>query len=269
MNRIGLIAGNKSFPLLFVGLAKKKNPDLKIIAVAVKGETSRKLSKRVDEIHWVSIGQLKEVIDIFVREGIKDVIMAGQISPYRIFKDRHKWDELMTGIYENIPDFRPHSIFTEIITEIEKYNLKFMSSVSYMEDYLAKPGLNNNAEVVEGTKEQIAHSTEIARRIVNLDIGQTTVFKDKAVVAVEALEGTDNTIKRAYKIGGPGLIVVKLARENQDLRFDVPIVGLSTIKLLAKIGVKALVLEQGRTLILDKPEVLSFADKSGIPIVGV
>ena len=269
MNKIGLIAGNRNFPLLFSKQAKLKNPSLKILAVAVKGETNRKLSSFVDQIRWVNIGELNKLIDIFLSQGIKEVVMAGQISPYRIFKDRNKWDDLIHKVVESSPDFRPHYIFTEIIKEIEKHNLKFISSITYLSDYLALDGINNNVQVGKHLEEEINYGVSLARRIVDLDIGQTVVFKDKAVVAVEALEGTDNTIRRAYRICGSSFLVIKLARKNQDLRFDVPVVGLSTIKLLKKCKAKALILQKGKTIILDKGAVIYLADKILLPIVGV
>ena len=269
MKKIGLIAGNRNFPLLFSTQAKLKNPSLKIFAVAVKGETNRKLSRFVDKISWVNIGELRKLVDIFLNEGIKEVVMAGQISPCRIFKDRNKWDDLIRRVVENSPDFRPHCIFTEIIKEIEKHNLKLISSLTYLGAYLAFKGVNNNVQIDKHLAEEINYSVNLARRIVDLDIGQTVVFKDKSIVAVEALEGTDNAIKRAYKICGGGFLVIKLAKKNQDLRFDVPVVGINTIRLLQKCKARAIVLQTGKALILDKDRVITLADKSRIPIVGV
>ncbi|MBN2120756.1 MAG: UDP-2,3-diacylglucosamine diphosphatase LpxI [Candidatus Omnitrophica bacterium] len=269
MNKLGLIAGNRNFPLLFSSKAKKKNPSLKIIAVAVKGETSSGLSRLVDKIYWVSIGRLQELIDIFLKEEIKTLVMAGQISPFRIFRDSSSWDGLMQKVVQACPDFRPHGIFTEIIKEIEKHGLKFISSITYLEEDLAKSGINNGVASDASLAKELDYVVSLVRKIVDLDIGQTVVFKDKAIVAVEALEGTDNTIKRAYGICGKGFTVIKLARKDQDLRFDVPVVGLNTIKLLGKLKAKVLVLEKDKTLILDKEKVLSLACKANIPIVGV
>ena len=269
MNKLGLIAGNRNFPLLFATCAKSKDPSLEIIAVAIKGETSKNLSRLVDKIYWLKIGGLRALCDVFLKEGVKTLVMAGQISPYRIFKDRQDWDSLMQKVFKSTPDFRPHSIFTEIIREIESQGFSFISSLTYLEDYLAKDGLNNKADVSESLEKEIEHALSLARKTADLDIGQTVVIKDKAVVAVEALEGTDKTIHRAFGICGQGFIVLKLAKKNQDLRFDVPVIGLNTIKQLVRFKAKALVLEKNKTLILDKPEVISLADKAGLPIVGV
>ena len=128
--------------------------------------------------------------------------------------------EVFLSVFKAIPDFRPHSVFTEIIKEIEKHGLSFINSITYLEDYTARGGLNNSVEINMPLENEIVYAVDLARKIVDLDIGQTVVFKDKAVVAVEALEGTDSTIKRAYRICGAGFIVIKLARRNQDLRFD-------------------------------------------------
>lgn len=269
MNRLGLIAGNRQYPLLFSRQAKLKDPSLNIVAVAVKGETDRRLAKLVDKIYWVNIGRLGQLTDIFLKEKIKKVVMAGQISPYRIFRDRAQWDDAMHKVAKSCRDFRPHSIFTEVIKEIEGHNLTFISSLTYLDDYTALGGLNNNVQIDDDLGGQVNYSVNLARRIVDLDIGQTVVFKDKAIIAVEALEGTDNTINRAYKICGGDFLVVKLAKKNQDLRFDVPVVGLNTIRLLMKFKAKVLVLQKGKTLILDKKKVISLADKARISIIGV
>lgn len=269
MKKIGLIAGNRHFPLLFSRQAKLKDPDLEIIAVAIKGETEKSLAKYVDKIFWIHIGKLNELTGIFSKEEIKTVVMAGQISPFRIFKDKSNWDDTMRHIIGVISDFRPHSIFTEIIREVEKHNLRFISSITYLEEYLAKEGLNNDIVINDFLRREIKYSVELARKIVDLDIGQTIIFKDKAIVAVEALEGTDNTIKRAHRICGDNFIAVKLAKKNQDLRFDVPVIGLNTIKLLVKLKAKALILEKAKTLILDKQKVINLSDRAQIPIVGV
>jgi len=269
MNRLGLIAGNRQYPLLFSRQAKLKDPSLYIVAVAVRGETDKTITKLVDKVYWVNIGRLNQLIDIFLRENIKKVVMAGQISPYRIFRDRSQWDDAMHKVADNCRDFRPHSIFTEVIKEIEKHNLTFISSLTYLDDYTALEGLNNNVRIDGHLRKQVDYSVSLARRIVDLDIGQTVVFKDKAIVAVEALEGTDNTIKRSYRICGEGFLVVKLAKKNQDVRFDVPVIGLKTIKLMHKCKAEVLVLQKDKTLILDKEKVISLADKARISIVGV
>jgi len=269
MKKIGLIAGSRDLPLLFSSEAKKKNPGLEIIAVGIKGETSKKISSLADKVYWIFPGELKKITEVLVKEGVGTAVLAGQVSPYRIFRGRKNWDELMLKVSANTPDFRPHSIFTEIIKEIEKCGINFVNSTTYLEEFIVSSGVNNSITLSDSLEKEIEHALSFARRIADLDIGQVSVFKNKSVVAVEALEGTDNTIKRAYKICGSDFIVVKLAKENQDLRFDVPVVGLKTIKLLGKYKAKALVLEKGKSLLLDKPEVLSLADKFKISIIGV
>ena len=166
-------------------------------------------------------------------------------------------------------DFRPHSIFSEMIKEIESLGFYFISSIYYLDNFLVVKGINNAIVINKALEEEINYAVGLARNIVNLDIGQTVIFKDKAVVAVEALEGTDNTIKRAWRICGKNSLIIKLAKKNQDLRFDVPVVGLKTIKLLAKIKAKALVLETKKAVFLDKEKMFKLSVKFGIPIIGV
>lgn len=269
MKKIGLIAGSKALPLLFSSEAKKKNSNLEIIAVGIRGETSKKISSFTDKVYWILPGELEKIVEVLVKETVDTAVLAGQVSPYRIFRGRRNWDELMLKVSANTSDFRPHSIFTEIIKEIEKHGINFINSTTYLEEFTATEGVNNSIALSDSLKKEVKHALSFARKVSDLDIGQVSVFKNKSVVAVEALEGTDNTIKRAHKICGSGFIVVKLAKDNQDLRFDVPVVGLKTIRLLGKYKAKALALEKGKALILDKPEVLSLADKFKIPVIGV
>lgn len=266
MKIIGLIAGNRSFPLLFAKEAKKAG--VRLVVSAVKGETCRSIERYADEVCWVAPGQIRRSIDFFKSEGVEHLVMAGQISPVRIFLSRYRWDDLMLKVVEEIRDFRPHTVFGEIIKTYEKYGLGFISSVTYMEDYLAKEGINNGVVLNDDLKQEIDYAISIAKPIVEMDVGQTIVFKDKAVVAVEALEGTDCCIKRAAKLCGKGILVVKRAKADQDMRFDVPVIGTKTINLLKKYKAKALVVNTEKTLILDKEKVFSIADKAGIPIIG-
>lgn len=266
--KLGLLAGNRRFPIWFSLKAKEKNPSLEIVAVGIRGETDSYLRKVVDRLYWVRVGELFRLIEIFKEEEIKKAVMVGQVSPFRIFRDRSSWDSLMREVLGRISDFRPHYVFPEIIKELEKNGLEFLSSLLYIEELLAKEGLNNNIKLECFREEEIDYYTDIARKIVDLDIGQTVIFKDKAIVAVEALEGTDATLRRGYRVCGRGFIVIKLCRKDQDLRFDVPVVGLKTINLLGRFKARALILQAGKTVILDRDKFLNYADRYGISVIG-
>ena len=268
MNKIGLIAGDRDLPLLFAAQVKKHAPESELTVIALRGETKKQIASFADKIYWITPGRISESIKILKKEGVTDLIMLGQVSPVRIFMSRRGWDDLTKKIVSTINDFRPHSVFKEIIATYESFGFNFLSTLTYMKDNLVLEGANNNVIVSDADRYAIEQSLSIAEDIVELDIGQTVVFKNKAVVAVEALEGTDECIRRAGRICGRGFIVVKRARKEQDVRFDVPVVGIKTISLLKRLKAKALVLHAQKTIILDKQKVLETADKAGIAVVG-
>ncbi|RKY31439.1 MAG: LpxI family protein [Candidatus Omnitrophota bacterium] len=262
--KIGLLAGNRNLPLLFASQAKKN--DLEIVGICFKGETNPEIVKLVDKSYWVDVGRLEEVVDIFKKENIKDCVMVGQISPWRIFR-RRRWDDSILEVVKEA-DFRPHSIFSKIIYALEKEGFRFLDSTYYLKDSLAHRGVMNKIEPGREVFSQIEWGLKIVSKYVELDVGQTLVVKNKAVVAIEALEGTDSTIRRAYKIAGKGCLVFKFSKKDQDLRFDVPVVGIDTLHLLRRIRAKALILEEGRVIILDKKKFLNLADRWEISIIG-
>jgi len=264
--RLAVLAGNKLLPLLFIQEAKKNKEVEEIIAIGFRKETSSLIEKLADKTYWLKVGELSKLVKILKKEKIKDCVMVGQISPFRIFKSRKSWDSIMQNIAEST-DWRPHSIFYAIINFLEREGFYFLDSTIFIKNYLAEEGLMNNVDVDKNLKEDIRFGVKIASRFTELDIGQTIVVKNKAVVAVEAIEGTDNTIKRAYKIAGKDLVVIKFAKKEQDLRFDVPVVGVLTLKVLER-KAKALVLEKDKVIILEKERFLKEAEKYNIAIIG-
>jgi len=264
--KLGLIAGNRSLPLLFAETAKKKNRDLEIIALCFRGETDPAMARIADKVYWVEVGQIKRSLEIFRQEQIKECVMLGQISPWRIFKRRH-WDRELLDLVK-ATDYRPHSIFSTIINYLETNGLSVLDSTIYLQDYLAETGIMNGLEQDDLLGSDISFGFDLASKYVELDVGQTVVVRNRAAVALEALEGTDNTIRRGARVAGPGCVVVKMSKKDQDLRFDVPVVGNRTLGLLKKIKAKALVLESGRVLILDKSRFLQKAASYGIAVVG-
>jgi len=267
--KLGLLAGNRDFPLLCAREITQNHPEIELIVFAVRGETRPLIKKICPKVIWVSPFCLEEIINKFKQAGVNKAVMAGQISPVRIFRDKKKWDNRLKKVIAGIRDFRPHSIFKAIIDEMAVEGIEFISSIFYLQKHLVKEGLNNNSFLYdENVKKDIELGLSIARDLVDLDVGQTIVVKDKAVVAVEALEGTDRTIKRGFSLCGRGFTVVKFAKKEQDLRFDVPVVGLKTMAILGKYGAKALVLETGKVLILDKVKFLALADKLKVSVLG-
>jgi DUF1009 family protein len=267
MKRIGLIAGNRKFPFIFCEAAKKKG--YYIVAVAIKGDTSSKLKSFVDKIYWIGLDEFRRMFEIFKQEGIKEVVMAGQISPRRLFSKEISRDEELRSLLASIKDKKADTIFGAIAEKLSSFGLELLSSTTFIEDYLPKKGTLTKIEPDFSGWEDVYFGLDLAKAIAYLDIGQTVAVKDKAVVAVEALEGTDNLIKRAGKVSRGGITVIKVSKPKQDMRFDIPVVGLNTIKNLAKAGARCLAIEADKTLFIDKEESVRLAEKKKISIVAV
>ena len=268
MEKIGLIAGNRKFPFLFAGEAKKKN--YYVLAVAIKGDTSPRLKNFVDKIYWVGLSELNRMCDIFRAEGITRVIMAGQVSPKRLFSNEVKNSPELQSLLSQITDRRADSIFRAIARRLEVAGLELLDSTTFIEEHLPAKGVLTSVGPDAAVSEDIKFGFDLAKTIAGLDIGQTVAVKDKAIVAVEALEGTDNLIRRAGLLSrGSGVTVVKVSKPKQDARFDIPVVGLNTVRTLVKAGAKCLAIEAGKTLFIDRVPALRLADKKGICIVAV
>lgn len=267
MEKIGLIAGSKKFPLLFSRAAKEKN--YYIVALAIKRDASPRLRKIVDKIYWIGLDEFSKVFEIFKREGITRIVMAGQISPYRLFSKEINKDAALKELLAGIKDKRADSIFGAIAEKLKESGFDLLDSTTFIEDLLPKKGVLTNSNPSAAAWEDIYFGLQLAKQIAFLDIGQTVAVKNKAIVAVEALEGTDNLIRRAGRIARGGIVIVKVSKPKQDMRFDIPVVGLNTVKHLAKAGAACLAIEAGKTLFIDKEEALKLADKRGISIVAV
>lgn len=267
MRKIGLIAGNRKFPLLFAETAKKKG--CSIIAIAIKGDTSPKLKQFVDKIYWIGLSEFQRMFDILKDEAVEGVVMAGQISPRRLFsKEINKSPELKQ-ILNSLKDKKADTLFGAVAQKLEAAGLRLLDSTTFIEEYLPKKGTLTKQEPDADTWEDVYFGLSLAKAVASLDIGQTVAVKSKAIVAVEAFEGTDNLIRRSGKIGPNRIVIVKVSKPKQDMRFDIPVIGLNTIKNLIKAKVKCLAFEAGKTLFLDREEGVKLADKKGICIVAV
>jgi len=266
-SKLGIIAGNRSLPLILAQRIKKSNKDCEVIAFCFKGQTSKQICRYVDKCFWFPVGALSSLRKSIKSEALSECIMGGQINPLYIFR-REYWDQELTSLIDSSEDFRPHSIFGKIISYLEKSGAKFIDSTLYLKDDLADAGVMNKLTLPEGVIKDIDFGLDAISKFVDLDVGQVIAVKSKAVVALESLEGTDNTIKRAYKLAGNGCVILKFSKANQDLRFDVPVVGISTLKLLKRVKAAAVILEADKVIILEKQEFLSLAKKWKIPVVG-
>lgn len=268
ISRLGIIAGSRLLPITLAQRIKEKDNNRRLIAFCFKGQTSKQISRYVDECRWFPVGSLSGLRKALKEEGVKHCVMAGQINPLYIFRRKY-WDQELNSLIDANADFRPHNIFDKFIAYLSGAGIEFIDSTLYLKDDLAESGIMNGLSLDNAVAEDIRFGLEAVTRFVELDVGQTVGVRSKAVVALESLEGTDNTIKRSFKLAGCGCVVLKFSKVNQDLRFDVPVVGISTLKLLRRIKAAALVLEESGVIILQKREFLSLAKKWGIPIVGM
>lgn len=267
MRKIGLIAGNRRLPIIFSKAAKDKNHY--IVAVAIKGDTSPKLKDYVDKIYWLRLDQFSRMFEIFKKEGITKIIMAGQISPGRLFSKDIGKDPQLKNLLEGIRDKKADTIFGAVADKLKEFGFELMDSTTFLEEFLPKKGTLTKREPDFDEWEDIYFGLDLAKEIAFLDIGQTVAVKNKAVLAVEALEGTDNLILRAGKISRQGAVIVKVSKPKQDTRFDIPVVGLNTIKNLIKAGAACLAIEAGKTLFIDKEPSLELANKHKLCITAV
>jgi len=267
MEKIGLIAGNRKFPLKFCEEAKKKG--CYIVAVAIKKDTSRQINRLADKVYWLDLGDFSRLFDIFKTEGITKVVMAGQISPWRLFSDEINKDEKLKMLLQRIKDQKADTIFTAVAQMLEMSGFHIISSVTYLDGLMPQKGVLTRSEPNFAGWDDIYFGLDLAKEIAYLDIGQTVAVKNKAVVAVEALEGTDKLISRAGRITGGNFTLVKVSKPEQDLRFDVPVVGLNTVRNLIKSKAKCLAIESGKTLFIDQKESVKLADRKGLIIVSL
>lgn len=264
--RLGLIAGNRQYPLIFSQEAKRQG--VYLVAVAFKGETCPRLRHYVDEIHWIKVGQLEELISVFKSKGIKSAVMIGQITPTRLFK-RINLDKKAQKILSSVNQMSAETIFSRIADELALEGIELKDARLFLDNLLAKYGPITSLVPNDLEMQDVNFGKEIARNLANLNIGQTIVVKNKTVVAVEGIEGTDNTIMRGGRIAKGDIVVVKVSKPNQDMRFDVPIVGPRTIRIIKKAGSGVLALESGRVIILEKEKTIKLAERCGVKVFGI
>lgn len=267
MEKIGLIAGNRRFPILFADAAAKRG--YCIVAAAIKGDTSPALRKHVHKMCWFGLDEFSRMLRTFKDEGITQVVMAGQISPHRLFsKEVYRSGELK-DLLAGIKDKKADTVFGALAEKLKTAGLELLDSTMFIEEFLPQKGVLTKRSPTFGEWEDVYFGLELAKAIGYLDVGQAVAVKDKAVLAVEALEGTDNLIRRAGRFPVCGVVVVKVSKPKQDMRFDIPVVGLNTIKNLIRIKAACLAIEAGKTLFIDKPQSIKLGDDKGLSIVAL
>jgi DUF1009 family protein len=277
--RYGLIAGNGRFPFMVVDGARRAGVSLSV--AAIREETDPKIEQEVDRLIWVGIGQLGKMIRFFKSEGVEKAIMAGQVKHVQIFS-RAVPDARMLKMLLKLPRRNTTSLIGGIATELASEGIDLIDSTYFLQDSLPELGTLTRRKPNPAERADIDYGLEVAGQIAHLDLGQTIVVRGKACVAIEAMEGTDATILRAGElISGRGtsrgrmnlssgpMTVMKLAKPDQDMRFDVPVVGIPTIQAMVQAGATCLCLNAGKTLMFDREEMLALAEKSKIAVIAV
>lgn len=267
MDKIGLIAGSRKFPLLLAKEAREQG--FEVIAIAIEGDTSRRINEYADKVEWIRIEDFKRIASIFKKHNVVKVAMAGQINPLRLFDKKLRANKEVASLLETVKDKSADSIFGAIAQMLSDEGLELLDSTLFLRDLLPKKGVLTGREPDFKQWQDIYFGAELAREVAFLDIGQAIAVKDKAVVAVEALEGTDALIRRAGLITRGGAVVVKVSKPKQDMRFDIPVIGLNTVKNLIFSHASCLAIEAEKTLFIDMEASLKLADSRNIIIVAI
>ena len=264
MEKIGLIAGGGQFPLLIAESAKKRG--LAVIAVAHKGETMPELADKVDKITWIGLGQFGHLLNAFKSSDVRHALMAGAINKTKVFANV-KPDLKGLEVLGKLLIFHDDDILRTVARELEREGIKVVSSTDYLPELLAPPGCITKKKPSKEEMDDIEFGWMVAKELGRLDIGHCVVVRKKTVLAVEAIEGTDKTILRGGTLAIDGAIVVKVCKPNQDLRFDLPAVGVETVDVMSKVNASVLAIEAGKTLVFNKEEMIRLANAKGISIV--
>ncbi len=263
---IGIIAGGGQFPILFADAAREKGR--RVVAIANKGEASVELEKHVDVLYWVKLGQLGKIIKYFRKERVRETVFLGTITKTRIFRDVLPDLKGLT-LWNKIDVHQDDAILRAVADALEREGIHVLESTEFLKHLLFPGGVLTRKKPSASQVEDIRFGWRVAKEIGRLDIGQCVVVRDRSVLAVEAIEGTDATIRRGGKLAGTGAVVVKVKKPQQDFRFDLPATGAGTITTLSEAGCSVLAVEAGQSLIFDHKDMVAAADRSGIIVVGV
>jgi UDP-2,3-diacylglucosamine hydrolase len=269
MSRIGLIAGNGRFPFLVLQGARSLGHDVTIVAIKEEAFLDLEATARESraDFHWVSLGQLGKCIKILKSAGVSQAVMAGQVKHVKIFSGIMP-DMTLVSVLTRLKARNTDALISAVADVMRSEGIELMDSTKFLQPLLAREGTLTDRMPNEQEHEDFQFGYRMADAIAALDIGQTIAVKHKAVVAVEAMEGTDEVIGRAGHLAGPGVRIVKVAKPKQDMRFDVPVIGIATIQAMRIAGATALSVDAQRTLVLDGEHVFKSANEAGITIVG-
>jgi DUF1009 family protein len=259
----GLIAGNGRFPFLVLEGARSQGIEMAVIAL--KEEASPELARTAKKLHWVGLGELGRTIELLHQEGVTRAVMAGQVKHNKIFSIKPDWQ--FAKLIMSLPRKNTDSLIGAVAKVLEKEGIELVDSTAFLKPLVPNVGLLTKRNPDAREIEDMEYGLGVARHIAAMDLGQTVVVRDRACVAIEAMEGTDETIERAARItGGAELTVVKVSKPKQDMRFDVPVVGLPTVEVMKRCKATALAIDAHRTLLFDRAELIAAAEAAGITI---
>ncbi len=267
ITRLGIIAGNGRMPVECADGARKAGVEF-IAAVCFNGETGADVAGRVDEALWTEVGKLGKLIAFFQKHGIRNAVMAGQINPRHTVSSLLKLDLRMTSLLLKLPNRKADTVLGGIARELEGEGIVLLDSTRFIPHLMAPAGAMGQHTPTARESEDVAFGAGIAREIGRVDIGQTVVVKHKSVVAVEAMEGSDAAIERGCRLAGRGAVIVKVSKPGQDMRFDVPVIGPRTLQTLVQGGGRVLAVEAGKTIVLDRDELVKEADRTKVCLIG-
>lgn len=266
ITEIGILAGRGDYPIQLARSARAQGVR-KIFAIAFRHETDRALAKYVDEIHWIYLGQFGAVREAFQAKGIKVAVMAGGITPTHLFSLR--FDRFTLDLLARLKDRNAHTIYGAACDALKAIGVELLPASQFMESAMPEAGLIGGRTPTDSEMADIQLGLRVAKLTSGIDIGQTVVIKTGTILAVEAFEGTDETILRAGKLGKGGAVVVKVAKKDHDMRFDIPIVGMRTMKVLRKSKTAVLAVEAKRTILLEREKLIAEANRLGISLIAM
>lgn len=265
-NSISIIAGKGAYPHVLAVSAKQQGVQ-RVHAIAFRGETDRVIQKVADQVDWIYLGQLGAMLEALKKSGVRQAVMAGQITPTHLFRVR--MDRPMLSLLGRLKVRNAETIFGAIGDELKAIGIELLPASQFMESTMPDAGVLGARGPTPEEQNDIDLGLKVAKMTSGLDIGQTVVIKQGTILAVEAFEGTDAAIARAGELGGPGAVIVKVAKRGHDMRFDIPVVGEHTLKSLKKIKAAALAVEAKRTILLEREKLVDEANRQGLCFVAV
>lgn len=267
MANIGLVAGAGKLPIIFADTARKRGD--KVIGIGIKGITSAEIDAHVDKFVWFELGAFQKMIFAALSNRINKVVMLGKLRKDLFFRNAEGFDEDTKNLLGKLADNKDYSILNKASEIMGKFGIEIIDPSLYLKDLIPSKGIITGRPPTKEESADIDYAKTVVSELARLDIGQTVIVKNKTVIAIEAIEGTDEAIARAGNLSKRGFVVVKAARPNQDMRFDVPLVGIETVEAIVKAGGTALAIEAEKTFLIDKAEIVTLADEKGLSIIVV